>query len=92
MIGILESTVFACAALVQVLGLASVVFARLSERSPAQDFCQRIFFGCLVLVSGAAVAALCLGNGYWASCGTTLALMAVGATYDGGRSRREALI
>ena len=90
--GILESLIFVAAVLVQVLGLASIFFARLSERSRAQCACQRVFYGCLVLVGGAAVATLFLGNGYWASCGTTLAVMAVGVTFDFGRAGQEALI
>jgi hypothetical protein len=85
MIGLFEMSIFVGAVLVQLLGLASMLFARFSERSRAQHYSQRCFFGCLVLVGGAAMAAICLGNGHWLSCGTTLALMAVGVTFDGGR-------
>ena len=92
MIGMFDLSVFACAVLVQLLGLASVLFARLSERSRAQNYSQRCFFGCLCLVGCAALGAVLLGNGYWLSCGTTLALMAVGVTFDRGGSRGEALI
>jgi hypothetical protein len=92
MVGILEPSVFVCAVLVQLLGLASVFCARLSERSWAQCLCQRVFYGCLVLVGCATVAALLLGSGYWASCGATLAIMAVGVTFDLGRAGHEALV
>jgi hypothetical protein len=88
MVPLVELSVITGAVVVQILGLASVLCARLSERSSAQRCCQRIFFACLVLVGGAAVAALFLGSSAWAPCGTTLALMAVGVTFDGGRSAR----
>ena len=63
-----------------------------SERSRVQCLCQRVFYGCLVLVGCTTVAALLLGSGYWASCGATLAIMAVGVTFDLGRAGSEALI
>ena len=68
--------------LVEVLGLASAWFARLSEGSPRQALCQRLFFGCLVLVGVAMIPALKLGPGFWFSSGTTLSLMILAVTYD----------
>ena len=91
MLGIFELSVFVGAVLVQLLGIASMLFARVSERSKAQHYSQRCFFGCLVLVGSAALAAVSLGSGAWLSCGITLAVMAVGATIDGGR-RSEVLV
>lgn len=92
MIGMFDLSILACAILVQLLGIASVLYARLSERSRAQNYSQRCFFGCLFLVGGAAMGAVLLGNGYWLSCGTTLAIMAVGVTFDRGGANNEVLI
>lgn len=92
MIGIYELSIFTCAVLVQMLGIASVFFARCCERSRAQNSSQRCFYCCLCLVGCAALGAVLLGNGYWLSCGTTLALMAVGVTFDRGVSRGGAVV
>ena len=67
---------------VEILGLTSAWFARLSEGSPRQAFCQRLFFGCLVLVGVAMIPAVKLGPGFWFSSGTTLSLMILAVTYD----------
>ena len=75
-------TAFWILAVVQVLGLGSAWFARLSEGSSRQGLCQRLFFGCLVLVGVAMIPALKLGPGFWFSSGTTLSLMILAVTYD----------
>jgi hypothetical protein len=73
---------FSAMILIQVVGLSSVIFARLSEHSWAQAGCQRFFFVCLLCVGVATVLAAKWGSGCWLSCGATLSLMSVGATLD----------
>ena len=73
--------------LVQILGLGSAWFARLSEGSSRQALCQRLFFGCLILVGVAMIPALKLGPGFWFSSGATLSLMILAVTYDVNPSR-----
>ncbi len=67
---------------VQFVGLASAMMARLSERSAAQAWCQRLFFVSLGCVGLTAMLALACDSGYFLSCGTTLSLMAVGTVLD----------
>ncbi len=76
-------------ALVEVLGLASAWFARVSEGSPRQALYQRLFFGCLVLVGVAMIPALKLGPGCWFSSGATLSLMILAATFDASSARQR---
>lgn len=67
----------------QLVGLASVVLARLRCRCPLKSTCCRmLFFGCLLGVAVATMFAIQAGSGSWAWCGTTFSLMAVGATFD----------
>ena len=75
--------------LVQVFGLGSAWFARLSEGSSRQAICQRLFFGCLVLVGVAMIPAAKLGPGFWLSSGATLSLMILAVTYNVNPSRDE---
>lgn len=81
-----ETLVFAVAAFAQLLGVSSVVLARLSEKSAAQAVCQLAFLLCLALVGGIGVVATSIGLGCGLVCATTLPLMAVGATLDLGRT------
>ncbi|WP_425617505.1 hypothetical protein NA78x_001183 [Anatilimnocola sp. NA78] len=67
----------------QLLGLASVVLARLPRRCPIACTCFRtLFFGCLIGLAVATMVAIEAQSGTWAWCGTTFSLMAVGATLD----------
>ena len=77
---------FAILVVVQVLGLASVVLARLTENSAFQALCQRLFVACLLVVGGVTVLAFQSGSGGWFSCAATLPVMALGATLDMKRS------
>jgi hypothetical protein len=81
-----EAIVFGVAVLVQIVGLLSVVLARTSERSPAQAFCQTLFFTCLLVVGALAVVSISSGIRCWFVCATTLPMMALGATLDLRRS------
>lgn len=69
----------------QIVGLASVVFARLPKSScPIQACCRSLFVGCLIFVGVATMLAIGMESGCWAWCGTTFSIMAVGATFDLG--------
>ena len=78
-------------AAIQVLGLASAWFARLSEGSAGQTTCQWLFFCCLTLVGIATITALQLGPGSWLTSGSTLSLMVLAATCDFSRSGRASV-
>lgn len=82
-----EVSLFAIAAIVQVLGVATVVVARLSERWPVRSCWYPLCYFGLLAVGGMTLIAVATGHGVWLSCGITLALMAVGATIDIGRQR-----
>ena len=84
-----EMWLFATAAVIQMLGMATVVVARLSERWPTHRYCYPLCYLGLLAVGGMTLLAVAVGHGIWLSCGLTLALMAVGATLDVG-SRRTA--
>ena len=67
---------------IQIVGIASVVAARLAERSYLRGVCQRSFFFCLLAVGLATVVAIQLDGISWLSCAATLGVMSVGATLD----------
>jgi len=85
-----DPLVFWAAAAVQVLGLASVLFARLPRASAAHDYGRGIYVGCLVVLGLATMVAIGSGSGYWAWCGTTFSLMCVGGTFDISSLRPDA--
>jgi hypothetical protein len=67
---------------IQILGVASAVLARLSERSALQPWCHALFLGLLVLMGLATVASLAFGPGITLGSGATLAVMAVAAVCE----------
>jgi hypothetical protein len=69
---------------VQLVGLASVAIARLGEQSWFGGMFRRAFFGCLFAVGGVTALAVHLQDSSWVFGATTLGLMSVGATFDGG--------
>ena len=73
---------------IQILGLASIVLARVGEGCRGQARCQRLFIGCLALVGVTTMVTLGLHSGCWPFCGATLSMMVLGATLDFGRPRR----
>lgn len=73
------------AILVQLLGLVAAIVARLSETSDLRGHCYRAFYSLLLAVFGITLVAVWVGHGLWIFSGTTLAVMAVGATLDMGR-------
>ena len=70
---------------VQVAGLASACLARASLGGNAQVSCQRVFLGCLALVSTATMLSLALSHASWLVCSTTLSLMILSAVWDFGQ-------
>ncbi len=69
---------------VQLAGLASTVLGRLPRRGKTHDYCRGIYLGCLTVLAFATLGAVISDSGWWAWCGTTLSLMAVGGTLDLG--------
>ena len=70
--------------LVQIIGLASVLLARLPHACLTQCYCRRLFVLCFVGLGLATLYAIGNQSGYWAWCGTTFTLMAVGGSSDLG--------
>ncbi|WP_254512478.1 hypothetical protein [Anatilimnocola floriformis] len=67
----------------QLIGLASVVIARLPCRCPLKSTaCRVLFVACLLSLAVATMVAIHAQNGAWAWCGTTFSLMAVGVSVD----------
>jgi hypothetical protein len=76
------AAVFWAACLAQVAGFLVLAVARSGQRCPECRWVQGAFFLMMAVIGGMAVAAFQVGSGAWASCGATLAIMAVGATLD----------
>lgn len=81
-----ETVVLAIAAAVQFAGFVSVAIARLGQQPQSRVRYQWFFFACLMMVATFSLLATFTGNGSLLINGTTLALMAVGATLDTGRA------
>jgi hypothetical protein len=74
-----NDAIVVCLALsVPLIGVVSVVLARLAQRRGGHS----LFLAGLVLVGLATVPAIQAGNGLALVCGSTLSLMAIGATLD----------
>jgi hypothetical protein len=72
----------------QIVGLASMMLARMPQASALHTCCRRVFLVCLVFVGVATIYAMGSRGDSWAWCGTMFSLMAVGMTIDlGGASR-----
>jgi hypothetical protein len=72
------------AVLMQILGIAAAISARLSQTPVARKCSYRVFYVSLLAVFAITLLAVHVGHGVWISTGTTLAIMAVGATLDVG--------
>lgn len=76
----------------QVVGLASMLLARMPHPTLLHTWCRRLFVVCLIVVGLATIYAMGSQSSSWAWCGTTFSLMAVGGTMDlGGASRMAGL-
>ncbi len=74
-----------CLFAIQVVGLVSMVLARMPNYSALHCFCRTCFLACLVLVGLATIGtALDCQTSCWAWCATIFSMMAVGAAADFG--------
>ena len=74
---------------VQVLGVASAFFVRISAGRSVEPLAQRSYLGCLALMGMVTIGAFYLGPGYWLMAATTLASMILIATCDFGEERQS---
>ena len=74
-----------CVGAVQILGLASLAGARMSEGSKHHQFAQVFFFLLLAVVAATAAGNVALGSALWPVCSVTFGVMIVGATLSSGR-------
>ena len=65
---------------VQILGFASVAWARMSKGSTSELTSQYLFYGLLLFIGAITAAASCTGNGWWPLSAVTFGVMVVGAT------------
>lgn len=76
------TSIFWTACLAQLMGLVVLAFARTGQRCAECRWMQLTFFLTMAVIGCIAMAAFHAGSGCWASCGATLAMMAVGVTLD----------
>jgi cell division protein FtsW (lipid II flippase) len=86
-----EMTLICFYASVQVLGLMSLICARLTGECWQHRLSRGAFLSCLVAVGLATMLAVGSNSGWWVSCGATLSLMSVGGTLDLGRTAGTAI-
>lgn len=82
MVSFPSPSIFWIVAMVQALGIASLLVTRIGERSIARGMLQSAFFVCLIAVGLTTIMALSVGNSNWHSCAMTLGMMCIGATVD----------
>lgn len=87
MLGI-EHAVFCLTIVMQMLGIASVACARLSERSSLRVFFQRTCYFFFVAIGVATMLAVTSDSTSWFTFAATLGAMSVGATVDFSPRRR----
>ena len=82
---LLADPVFLWSALaIQMIGLVSMVLARMPHFTLLHSACRSLFLGCLVAVGISTVYAMGCHSSCWAWFGTVFSVMAVGATADFG--------
>jgi len=69
------------------LGIATTAAARIALTCPARCLVRVVFFLCLPIVGLATATAMLVGSPLWTAGGMTLAIMAVGSTWEVGRLR-----
>jgi hypothetical protein len=92
MFDVSTTAVFWMACAVQVAGLLVLAAARSGQRCPECKWLQAAFFLTMAVIGCVAAAAFQVGSGCWASCGATLAIMAVGATLDFPAPQRSSTV
>ena len=85
-----ESMVVCAAGAIQLVGLLSLLIARITEGTTARSWAQLFFVFCLAMIGVITMCAIATGNGCWASCATTLSVMCVGVTLDLRRAQPAA--
>jgi cell division protein FtsW (lipid II flippase) len=71
-------------AVLHLVGLASIFFARLPRAHRLHLLCHHGFFACLLFVGVVTMCTILTRSNWWVWSGTTFSLMAVGATADLG--------
>lgn len=74
----------------QVVGLASMLLARMPHATLLHNCCRPLFIACLIVVGLATIYAMGSQTSSWAWYGTTFSLLAVGGTMDLGSAQRIA--
>jgi len=69
-------------AAVQLLGLASLAWARMSESSWPPALVQTVFFSMLLVVAATTAVTVALATSLWPVCAFTFGAMVVGATFS----------
>ncbi len=70
------------ACLTQIVSVVTMVAVRARILGPLCGWVHMVFFVLIAVLGGLAVATFQLGSSSWASCGATLTLVAVGATWE----------
>ena len=73
-----------CLFAIQVVGLVSMVLARMPSSSALHCGCRTCFLGCLIVVGLATIGTATCNTSCWAWCATIFSMMAVGAAADLG--------
>jgi|SRR5262245_620016 len=77
-------------ALVHVMGLASMLMARLPQSHRVHALCHRGFIACLIVVAAATMFTIIAQSNWWVWSGTIFSIMAVGATAEWGQPAEAA--
>ena len=75
-------------AVLHIVGLVSIFFARLPRSHRLHVFYHRGFFACLLFVGVVTMLTILTRSNWWVWSGTTFSLMAVGATAELGQAAR----
>ncbi len=87
MFGLSEFSAFWLAAMVQGMGIASLILTRLNGIGPLSTWRQASFYITLAVVGLLLLATVFTGSGFWLSFAITTAIMVVGAVIDFGAER-----
>lgn len=85
-----ESTLLIAFVVVQILGIATLFCARIKGQALINRVFRTSFLVSLVAVGLATMCAVGVASDWWISCGTTLAVMAVGGSLDCGQAMSDA--
>lgn len=73
-------------AALHIIGLVSMLFARLPRSHRLHVLCHHGFFACLLFVGVVTMLTILTRSNWWVWSGTTFSLMAVGATAELGQA------